>query len=295
MSDEREIWVGLVDAVPIDPAGAEVGGAFVHVVAPAGSWLELHAAADAALLPHGLRVGDLDEAEPVRDQLQSEEGVAPELLELALDAAHDREVRLGEFHAYPPDGHPDPEAFAAEGAEEIAADLRELAASRTLVCLRGGREHDTVGYVAGVGARWALAQIVNANGLPDGWRALTLQAIGEIEPIDPEISYLPRLVATRPVTAMAPDVDLDNARALMEAAARHSDVLYLEADDMPPGAFWVGRVAKLDHEGAVLRKISSAGLWDGEVRCSYESITRVGFGGRYEEALALAAGPDPET
>ena len=39
--------------------------------------------------------------------------------------------------------------------------------------------------------------------------------------------------------------------------------------------------------------VSPAGEWDDEDEYPYETITRIGFGGRYEEALALAAGPDP--
>ena len=35
--------------------------------------------------------------------------------------------------------------------------------------------------------------------------------------------------------------------------------------------------------------MSPVGLWDGEVEYPYEAVTRIGFGGRYEEALGLAA------
>ena len=45
----------------------------------------------------------------------------------------------------------------------------------------------------------------------------------------------------------------------------------------------------LGEAGVVLRKISPVGTWDGEVEYAYEAITRIGFGGRYEEALGLAA------
>ena len=50
-----------------------------------------------------------------------------------------------------------------------------------------------------------------------------------------------------------------------------------------------GSVASLGDAGVVLRKVSPVGLWDGEVEYPYEAVTRIGFGGRYEEALGLAA------
>ena len=40
----------------------------------------------------------------------------------------------------------------------------------------------------------------------------------------------------------------------------------------------------------MLELVSPAGEWDEEEHYPYERITRIGFGGRYEEALAIAAG-----
>jgi hypothetical protein len=40
----------------------------------------------------------------------------------------------------------------------------------------------------------------------------------------------------------------------------------------------------------LLRKVSPLGTWAGEERFRYEAITRVGFDGGYERALATAVG-----
>lgn len=285
----REIWHGLVDAIPIDPAQAEVGGVFVHIVAPAESWLELHAAADAALLGHGLRVADIEDADALADQLRSGESIAPDLLVLALEAATAQEARLGEFHAYPPDDHPDPDAFEAAGFDEIAAELRDLAGRRELVSVRSYHDwHETVGFVAGVERRWTLIQRVDPFGQALGFRAVRLDAIAELEALDGEESYLPRLLTARPLTTTVPDIDLGGARALLHSVPADSSLISLVTEDMPPSASWIGQILALDEDGVRLRKVSVHGTWDGEVHFAFDAITYIGFGGPYEEALWLA-------
>ena len=63
---------------------------------------------------------------------------------------------------------------------------------------------------------------------------------------------------------------------------------------MQRGAFWIGRLSALDDSGVELRNVAPTGEWYDGPYLEYDSIARIGFGGRYEEALGLAAGPDPE-
>jgi hypothetical protein len=117
--------------------------------------------------------------------------------------------------------------------------------------------------------------------------------VAEIEPVDPEQSFFPRVMAMRPPTARLPEVDLDDTRGLLETAQESFPLLTIQTEQRHPGACYIGRVASLDDEAAVFHLVSPAGEWDDEDEYPYETITRIGFGGRYEEALALAAGPDP--
>jgi hypothetical protein len=276
-----DIWIGLADAVPLEPRDDDVGGAYVYVLAPADDLGELRAAAAEALIELGFRLAELSDAESVRERLRAG-WFAPELLELAIDAALERATRLGEFHAYP----------LVDGEEpDEQANLQALVESGLLVNVRGpGEQHDTVGYVVGVGANWALLQLIDSHGVSDGFRALRLGTVSEVEPVDPEESLLPRVIAARPVTLEVPDVSLDDARALLEGVRRHFALIYLVTDDLEGGAFWIGEIASLDDGGVMLRKVSATGEWADQAYYRYESITRIGFGGGYEEALALAAG-----
>ncbi|MDX6598584.1 MAG: hypothetical protein QOE87_2471 [Gaiellales bacterium] len=287
-----DIWIGLVDAVPIDPEGSALGGAYVHVLAPAGDRLDLLAAAGEALAEHDLRVADLDDAEPVREVLRRP--IDPELVELALDSALARETRLGPFHWYPAERDTDPSALVASTVDEPRATMAAALDNRTLMKVRSRYESEgATGYVVGLGTRWALLHIVNDDVAEDGFLATSLEMVAEIEPVDPEQSFFPRVMAMRPPTASPPDVDLDDTRGLLQTAQRSFPLLTIQTEQHHPGACYIGRIASLDEDTALLHLVSPAGEWDEQDEYPYESITRVGFGGRYEEALALAAGPDP--
>ncbi len=288
-----DIWIGLVDAVPVDPAGSEFGGAYIHVLAPAEDRLELLAAAEEALAEHDLRVADLDDAEPVREVLRRP--LDPELLELALDAALARDTRLGPFHWYPAERDTDPADLVARSLDEPRATMSTALENRTLMKVRSRYESEgATGYVVGLGTRWALLHVVNDDVVEDGFLATSLEMLAEIAPVDPEQSFLPRVMAMRPPTARLPDVDLDDTRGLLQTAQRSFPLLTIQTEQRHPGACYIGRIASLDDDAAHLHLVSPAGEWDDEDEYPYETITRIGFGGRYEEALALAAGPDPE-
>ena len=275
-----DIWIGIADAVPVEPRDDNVGGAFVQVLAPADDIGELRAAAAEALIEHGFRLAELSDGEPVRDRLRTA-WVGPELLELAIDAALERTTRLGEFHAYP---------LVDEEEPDFRDELEALAQSEELADIRGpGEEHSTIGYVRAVGAEWALLQLVDRWGAADGFRALRLGTVAEIEPVDPDSSFLPRLLAARPLVAQLPPVDLDDTRALLEGAQGLCALVTIASEEMEPDAFRLGRVSAIE-DGVVLRKVSPIGTWIEEEFVPYDAITRVGFGETYAGALALAVG-----
>jgi hypothetical protein len=284
-----DIWIGLAEVVPTEPAGSAMGGAHVHVIAPAGDRLELLAAAVEALGDHDLRVVELEDAEPVRRRMLHP--LDPSLLELALDAALDRETRLGPFHWYPIERDTDPTALVTTEIDEPRATLSAALETRTLLKVRSRYEHEGErGYVIGLGTRWALIQIVSDDLTDDGFLATSLEMLAEIEVVDPDESFFPRFMEMHPLAVSPPNVDLDDTRDLLQSAQRQFPLVNIETEQAHPGTCYIGRIAALDEDGFVLELVSPAGEWDEEEHYPYETITRIGFGGRYEEALAIAAG-----
>jgi hypothetical protein len=217
----------------------------------------------------------------VRERLRSG-SLAPQLMELAIDAALEGTAQIGDLHSYPETDE--------EGPDETG-DLLSLMESRELVNVRGPAEYyDTIGYVAGVGSHWWLIQIVDSHGAADGFRAIRLGTVETVEPVEEVSSFLPRLLEARPLAADVPDVGLGNARQVLQATRSPAALIYLVTDDMEPGAFWIGQIADLDDAGVLLEKVSPVGTWAGSEHFRYEAITRIGFGGSYEDALGAAVG-----
>jgi hypothetical protein len=284
-----DIWIGLAEVVPTAPAASAMGGAHVHVIAPADDRLELLAAAEEALGDHDLRLVELEDAEPVRRRLLHP--LDPALLELALDAALERETRLGPFHWYPVERDTDPAALVATAIDEPRSTLSAALETRTLLKVRSRYEHEGErGYVVGLGTRWALIQIVSDDLTDDGFLATSLEMLAEIEVVDPGESFFPRFMEMHPLVASPPNVDLDDTRELLQCAQRQFPLVNIETEHAHPGTCYIGRITALDEDGVVLELVSPAGEWDDEEHYPYETITRIGFGGRYEEALAIAAG-----
>lgn len=283
-----DIWIALAEVVPTEPEDA-IGGAHVHVLAPAGDRLDLLAAAEQALGEHGLRVVELEDAEPVRRRLR--QTLDPSLLELALDAALERETRLGAFHWYPAERDTDPAALLASAIDEPRSTLLAALETHTLMKVRSRYEHEGErGYVIGLGMRWALIQIVSDDLADDGFLATSLEMLAEIEVVDPDESFFPRFMEMHPLAVRPPNVDLDDTRDLLQSAQRQFPLVNIETEQAHPGSCYIGRITGLDEEGVVLELVSPAGEWDEEEHYPYDSITRIGFGGRYEQALAIAAG-----
>ena len=129
---------------------------------------------------------------------------------------------------------------------------------------------------------------VRTGTLADGFRAIKLGTVAQVVTVDPEDSLLPRILRARPLTLLQPDVDLNDTRTLIEGVRPLADLTYLVTEDLQAGAFWIGRITALDEDGVLLHAVSNTGDWLDEQHHAYDTITRVGFGGQYEEALALA-------
>jgi len=61
-----------------------------------------------------------------------------------------------------------------------------------------------------------------------------------------------------------------------------------------PDACWIGAVRELKGQTLSLLEVNNAGVWQRKARAfDLDDVTRVDFGGGYEEALHLVAGPAP--
>ena len=81
---------------------------------------------------------------------------------------------------------------------------------------------------------------------------------------------------------------------LIRTEADVAPLVTLHTEVVDPTVCFIGRPARLTHRSVRLLEITPQGEWhDRPTKWVFSDVTRVGFGGRYEDALALVGGPPP--
>lgn len=151
------------------------------------------------------------------------------------------------------------------------------------------------GFVTGIGAAWVALAKLDDRVRPDGWSLLRLSDIKSvsIDP-DPDCFEIKALRARNLWPPTPTDVALDDVAALVRSAARAEPVITVFVEDDRPHICWIGSVMSLGEQTLRLLEIDTHGEWRRKPRAiDLEDITRIEFGGGYEEALRLVAGPPP--
>ncbi len=283
-----------MDAVPIDPAGSELGGAYVHVLAPAGDRLELLAAAErgagrarsARRRPRRRRAGargaaaaDRSRAARARARCRARARDAPRRRSTGIRRERDTDPCALARELDRRAARDDVDGAREPHADEGAQPLRERGRDR----LRRRARH-------ALGAPPRRQRRRDRGRLPgdeprDGGRDRARRSGAVVLPArDGDAPAHGEPARGRPRRHARPAAD----GAAIVPAAHDPD-----RAARTPAPATSGASPSLDEDAALFHLVSPAGEWDDEDEYSYESITRIGFGGRYEEALALAAGPDP--
>jgi hypothetical protein len=152
------------------------------------------------------------------------------------------------------------------------------------------------GFVVGIGAEWVALQQLSDRIVFDGWALLRrkdIQAV-TIKP-NPECFEIRALKARELWPPSAPALDLDDVLGAVSSAAKAAKTLVSISDDFyNPELCWIGTVGSIDRDRLQVTEVNPRGRW---VRKPHTfdpaDVTRIDFGGGYEEALHLAAGPPP--
>jgi hypothetical protein len=85
-------------------------------------------------------------------------------------------------------------------------------------------------------------------------------------------------------------LDLSSVRALMESAQCLYPALVINRESIRPGECEVGTVRMASEGSYVLRWLNAAAEWENDDRpFPFRDVTRIQFGGEYEQTLALVA------
>lgn len=185
-------------------------------------------------------------------------------------------------------------AAAAKTAERLERAL----ADRLLVRVRRSIPDADVldGFVVGIGRKWvALARLSDRVEL-DGWTLLRLSDVHSVKITpDPECFAIRALRLREQWPPPAVEVDLDDDAGAVEGAAGSRPMVAVRCEWDRSDVCWIGSVRSVKGSTLSLLEVGVEAEWASKARrFDLDDITRLDFGGGYEEALALVAGPAPE-
>ena len=173
-----------------------------------------------------------------------------------------------------------------------AKQLQAALAHRDLIRVTRGFDDVTVkGYVLAVGRAYFLVALVSDQLRFDGFACLRVKDLKSIE-VDPYRVFSEAALKKRGLRrAKVPRLTLDTARTILESARAICPLVTLHREEVDPEVCHIGQVVGTNRTQVALLQISPHAHWD-LTPTSYplREITRIDFGGGYEEALLLVGG-----
>ncbi|TYL48307.1 hypothetical protein [Marinomonas sp. IMCC 4694] len=145
------------------------------------------------------------------------------------------------------------------------------------------------GFIIAANEEMVLLQLVDDNVRLNGYQILFLEDISDFVHPAPFNDFQKRVLALRGEEVLDPEVELDDLAVLLIDISEEFGLVTLHREEVDPDSCEIGRVIRTDAVIYELEEIGSDARWfDETFEYDLYDITRIEFGGAYEEALLLA-------
>lgn len=155
-------------------------------------------------------------------------------------------------------------------------------------------EHVTGAVVAASSKLLALA-VLSDGVRPNGFTVVRRADLTQLFAPDPYAPFLTRALKLRgDKLTRWPKLDLTSWQSLMTGAAKRFPLLTVQLEIAHPDGCFIGRPVAMTPRSTTFLTLGPDARWDREQleKLAWKDVTRVDFGGEYEQALALVAGAD---
>lgn len=149
-------------------------------------------------------------------------------------------------------------------------------------------------YVLATGPEFALLAIINDGLWFDGFACIRTADVRGVE-ADPYASFVEAALRKRGQRRpRKPRLDLDSIERILLTANKAFPLVAIHLEKKAPGVCHIGRVQGIADGTLAFMEISPHAIWENQVSAlRLSKITRVSFGGDYEDALHIVAGDSP--
>lgn len=179
---------------------------------------------------------------------------------------------------------------------ELQTMLAAAMTGRSLVRISRNVDPDgTDGYVVDTSEHWLLLLLIGNGVTYEGFQAFRLRDITSLEVPSPRAAFYEAALRKRGLRRpRTPKLNLASTQELICSAAKRFPLVGIHREKAQPDFYEIGKVIAASAASVSLLRVTPDATWDdGPTAYRLAQITRVDFGGPYEEALALVAGtPD---
>jgi hypothetical protein len=171
--------------------------------------------------------------------------------------------------------------------------LRALT-TRTLVRIERSLEHCFVdGYVVAVAKKWFVMHVLGDGITFIGYQSYRVKDLNALVTPAPYAEFQEAVIRKRKLRRIIPrGLDLSSTSTLLSSANAKFPLITIHCEEQDPELCYIGRVTAISRTSVELNEVTPNATWEnGLSTYPLAQITRVDFGGPYEEALALIAGP----
>lgn len=161
---------------------------------------------------------------------------------------------------------------------------------------RGIARSDKIdGFVVAIGKSWLLLAALDPNIYLNGFIALRLSDLSKVTRRRDNETFVRRaLMARDQWPPSGPPVNLDSMGELIRSASANSGLITIHVEERDTTVCYIGHPVKVTERSVQLLEITPSAQWeDRPTKWAFTDITRVEFGGGYEDALAIVGGSPP--
>jgi hypothetical protein len=150
----------------------------------------------------------------------------------------------------------------------------------------------THGYVLDIGPRFFLLGFVDDNIRFNGFQCMRLNDVRRLRVPDPYANFIVAALRKRgEIISKKPRVSVNGLPELLRSANRLFPLVTIHQQRLKPDTCEIGRVVGIAKNHVSLLEIGPDAIWEEKpTEIAFREITRVDFGGAYEDALHLVGG-----
>jgi hypothetical protein len=147
------------------------------------------------------------------------------------------------------------------------------------------------GYVLAVQRSHFLLALVSDRVWFDGFECFRTKDVKSIE-VDPYRAFAEAALGKRGLCRPSmPRLSMGTTRTILESAGDSYPLVTIHREELAPDVCHIGKVVGTNRIQVALLEIGPDAIWDKRATAySLREITRISFGGSYEEALSLVGG-----